>query len=387
MDTSRKRYFSINLRAFRRIKELGEINFADLVKYYIIALEGTVLQNLSYLLLKDKLVKPSAPIFIVGHWRSGTTLMHEIMSKGKHFTFPNTMECMNPTHFPLTSWILRKKRDKEGEEKRKIKRPMDDVVLSPYSPNEDEFALLGLGVVSPYLWVICPSKPDILSYSLSTEEWSHVEREEWEKNEVWFLSAVNSREPEKKIVVKNPVHSVRIKWLLDIFPQSKFIVMVRNPEDVLFSTVKMWISLFQIYSVERKKCVELKSVFSTVLSSGKKLVGTMVRHLGQIDRKRYIVVRYEELVSNPKEEIEKIAEKFSIDLEDIKNLLPAIIHKKDSTQVSKYDKLMDFIHRINSNSKNEIKVIFSDLMNESKIKKQIQESWECMWELWSGREL
>lgn len=388
MNMSRKRYFSINLRAFRRIKGLGGINFTDLMKYYIIALEGSALQKLSSSLLKDKLVKPSAPVFIAGHWRSGTTLMHEIMSKSKEFIFPNTMECMNPTHFPLTSWILKEKEGKEGEgkhkEKRRVKRPMDDAVLSPHSPNEDEFALLCLGVVSPYLWVLCPSRGDILRHSLSTEKWSYAEREEWKRNEVWFLSAVNSREPEKMIVVKNPVHSVRIKWLSDVFPQSKFIVMVRNPEDVFFSTVKMWISLFQIYSVERKKFVELRYVFSMVFTAGKKLMETMLNHLSQIDEKMYVVVRYENLISNPEEEIEKIAERFSVDLNDIKKYLSAIVHKKRSTQVSKYDELMEFIHRVNSGSKNEIRIIFSDLMSEDEIRRQIRRSWECMWELWSG---
>src|SRR5262245_20250114 len=33
------------------------------------------------------------PVFIIGHWRSGTTYMHELMSHDERFVTPTTYEC------------------------------------------------------------------------------------------------------------------------------------------------------------------------------------------------------------------------------------------------------------------------------------------------------
>jgi len=39
------------------------------------------------------------PVFIIGHWRSGTTLMHELISLDQRFNFPSNFDAFIPTHF------------------------------------------------------------------------------------------------------------------------------------------------------------------------------------------------------------------------------------------------------------------------------------------------
>jgi len=43
-----------------------------------------------------------APIFIVGHWRTGTTLLHELLTLDERHTGPTSYECLVPHHFLLT---------------------------------------------------------------------------------------------------------------------------------------------------------------------------------------------------------------------------------------------------------------------------------------------
>src|SRR5262249_48308178 len=40
-----------------------------------------------------------APIFIIGHWRTGTTLLHEMLIRDPRHAFPTTFECLSPHHF------------------------------------------------------------------------------------------------------------------------------------------------------------------------------------------------------------------------------------------------------------------------------------------------
>ena len=42
------------------------------------------------------------PVFIIGHWRTGTTLLHELLILDPRHNFPNTYQCLEPNHFLLT---------------------------------------------------------------------------------------------------------------------------------------------------------------------------------------------------------------------------------------------------------------------------------------------
>src|SRR5262245_5825925 len=50
----------------------------------------------------DNVKPPPDPIFIVGHWRTGTTLLHELLILDDRHTFPNTYQCLEPNHSLLT---------------------------------------------------------------------------------------------------------------------------------------------------------------------------------------------------------------------------------------------------------------------------------------------
>ena len=85
------------------------------------------------------------PVFIVGHWRSGTTYLHELMSCDDRFASPTSYQCFAANHFLLSErvvpkllWFLMPS-----------KRPMDNVKFGWNVPQEDEFALCSMGVPSP----------------------------------------------------------------------------------------------------------------------------------------------------------------------------------------------------------------------------------------------
>ncbi len=47
------------------------------------------------------------PIFVIGHWRSGTTLLHELLVRDLRHTYPDTYACFAPNHFLVSSWIIK----------------------------------------------------------------------------------------------------------------------------------------------------------------------------------------------------------------------------------------------------------------------------------------
>ena len=47
------------------------------------------------------------PIFVIGHWRSGTTLLHELLILDPRHTYPDTFACFAPSHFLVSGWLFR----------------------------------------------------------------------------------------------------------------------------------------------------------------------------------------------------------------------------------------------------------------------------------------
>lgn len=95
------------------------------------------------------------PVFILGHPRTGTTHLHNLLSLDKQFIFCNTFQVGFPSSF-LT-----------GESLGKIllspliskTRPMDNMTLTFDIPQEDELASSAMsGGLSPYMALVFPQK-------------------------------------------------------------------------------------------------------------------------------------------------------------------------------------------------------------------------------------
>ncbi|MEZ6078247.1 MAG: sulfotransferase [Pirellulaceae bacterium] len=147
------------------------------------------------------------PIFILGHWRSGTTLLHELLVTDPRFACPNTYQCFAPSHFIVSEAMM----VRFGSFLLPKKRPMDNMETGWLLPQEDEFALMNLGVPSPYLRIAFPqTQPPALDY-LTLTDLSDKQRSEWRNKLMWFMRALTYHYSGKQMVLKSP--RIRAGWL------------------------------------------------------------------------------------------------------------------------------------------------------------------------------
>ena len=66
----------------------------------------------------------------------------------------------------------------------------------------------------------------------------------WKRALLWFLKCVTLQNP-KRIVLKSPPHTCRIRTLLEMFPKAKFVHIVRDPYVIFPSTVNLWKRLYR----------------------------------------------------------------------------------------------------------------------------------------------
>ena len=247
-------------------------------------------QSLLYRSRVKQLKMREDPVFIIGHWRTGTTLLHELLALDPRHTCPTTYQCFVPGHFLLTERWLKPWTGFALP----ANRPPDQMRVAWDSPQEDEFALCNLGVPSPYARIAFPNtRPAGMDY-LTLESVSARERERWKQAWMTFLKRLYYRQP-GRMILKSPTHTFRVPLLLELFPKACFINVVRHPTTVFMSTMRLWKSLFTTHGYQTPSFVGLNEfVLATFVQMHERLEATR----GMIPSGRLIDVRYEELVSD-----------------------------------------------------------------------------------------
>ena len=199
----------------------------------------------------DTLPLGEPPIFVIGHWRSGTTLLHDLFSEDPDLAYPTTYECFFPHHFLLTEGKL----DHVFKVLLPKRRPQDDVPVGFDRPQEEEFAMIMLGEGSPYNTMAWPRRgpadTDYLDFKGLTEK----QKKSWADTFMWFYRRLNLKHG-KRLVMKTPGNAARLKILTKLFPDARFVFIARNPLDVFPSTVKLWRALYSTQGLHNPPYLE-----------------------------------------------------------------------------------------------------------------------------------
>lgn len=273
-------------------------------------------QNAQYGRRIHRQVLAEPPLFVLGHWRSGTTLLHELLIRDPAFTFPNTYECLLPHHHlvtqkwlaPITSWLLPKK------------RPMDNVTLGWDRPQEDEFALCNWGQPSPYLCWAFPHNGPVHSEYLDLREVPKRARRRWQATLKLFVKSL-AVSRNRRVVLKSPPHTARVKWLLEVFPNAKFLHISRDPLTLYPSTVRLWKSLADVQGLQ-PDLPEYEWLEEEVLKNLVTMYEAYEQDRTLIPEGNLVEVSYEGLTADPKAEIRRAYEE--LNLGDFSRIEPGI---------------------------------------------------------------
>ncbi len=182
--------------------------------------------------LKTKKIE-KAPLFILGHWRSGTTFVHNVLSCDKRFGFTSTYQTVFPSAVlfgqPFLKAVMRNVMPS--------KRLVDGLELRPDLPQEEEFALSGMTPYNYYNFWVYPQK--MLEYArkyMFMQGMTAEERESFDEAFVKLVKLSMYNTGGERYLSKNPPHTGRVKELLELFPDAKFIYLMRNPYTVFEST-------------------------------------------------------------------------------------------------------------------------------------------------------
>lgn len=272
----------------------------------------------------------AAPIFILGHWRTGTTLLHELLGQDPRHAFPTTYECFAPHHFLLTrSWLPARLGRLAPSRK-----PLDNMAAGWERPQEDEFALCLLGQPSPYERIAFPNRLGAGAGTMDLRGLSPRALRRWKRTMLRFVQALTLAHPGHRLVFKSPPHTCRIPLLLELFPDARFLHIVRDPYAVYPSTLHMWRAICSVHSLQP---IDWERLPEHVLGTFVRLYERLEEGKQLIPPGQFCELRYEDLLRDPVGQLEGVYRALALgDFEPARSALETHLAGIDRYETNRY---------------------------------------------------
>jgi hypothetical protein len=255
-----------------------------------------------------------APVFIVGHMRSGTTHLHNLLAaSGRFATVPPILAGM-PWEALGLARVLRPLLEPYLPEDRLI----DAVRVRSDSPTEDEIALANMHALSYYHAMYFPRRfEETYCRYLLLEAGEDVAR--WQRTLHQYVGKMASLEPERQLLLKNPGYTAQIPAIRALWPGARFVHIYRNPYVVFESTRRALRTVLRELALQSHEHVPVDEI---VLEMYPRLMRRLLDEADCLSDGAIVHVRFEDLERDPCRELERIYR--SIDLGDYAAAQPRI---------------------------------------------------------------
>ncbi len=269
----------------------------------------------------QKLLKP---VFIIGNFRSGSTLLHRLMARDtENFASIKSWEIYSALSISqrkfirglkmIDGWFFggyfnRRLHSWENRTIRKVKIHK----MGIHEPEEDE-GLFFYNWYSLFVWVFFPVELDSAPYHrfdqmISPPIKRRVMRfyEQCIKRHLYFHGGA------KHYLTKNPSLTGRIDSLLKYFPDAKIVYLVRNPLENISSQIS-WFSFAWSYFGKPLVKYPYKEI---LFDMAKHWYFYPLRRLSQEPQERYCVIKFEDLTTRLEPIMEMIYKRFGLPMTD-----------------------------------------------------------------------
>jgi hypothetical protein len=280
------------------------------------------------------------PLFILGHYRSGTTHLFNLLSLDPQFAAPSFFQALNPHTFLITERSVAPIVD--GLMVRR--RYQDAMALSAAVPSEDEFALCTMTCLSPYMGWTFPRDGARYERYLTLNDVTDEERTRWANALTLFLKKLTLKY-DRRLLLKSPPHTARIRLLLALFPDAQFVHIHRNPYDVFASTRHTIRALQPLYRFQ--ECPPPDGD-DQILAGYNAMHDAFFAERALIPDGRFCDVGYEDLVRAPVDVVGSIYKSLGLENFDaIKRRLESYLSSISDYRTNRLEELPDALrHRI-----------------------------------------
>jgi hypothetical protein len=223
------------------------------------------------------------------------------------------------------------------------RRIMDNVKLSWDMPWEEEMAMVSYCPYSFYHVSFFPQNIEsIFCRAVLFKNVRSEEIESWKRCYLHFLKKVQYTQPGKRLLLKNPANTARLRLIRQIFPGAKFIFLHRHPCDTKVQ------SAWGLQTLNRERLSRY------VFWSYRELMNAYFDHRQGLNRKDLVEIGYDNLMRNPLKTVKGIYDQ--LEFENYEPAEPYFIEfikqqsnfRKNELEITESERAAVFMNWINT---------------------------------------
>lgn len=206
----------------------------------ILGLPPALLQQMLYRRAIRNTAITKDPVFIIGHFRSGTTLLQKLLISDTRFGYMENMDILFPGSGLLMGNGIKRLLQSVINWLKLKNAFYNNTIIELDEPTEEDYVLIGnASAYTSYWGFIFPARWK--EWLIHDQQFNNrLYRKAWEKHYLNTLKMITCKRGGKQLVLKNPPNTARIPYLLSLFPNATFIYIRRNPYDVFISMRNLW---------------------------------------------------------------------------------------------------------------------------------------------------
>ncbi|NGP76895.1 sulfotransferase [Balneolaceae bacterium YR4-1] len=289
------------------------------------------------------------PIFIIGHWRSGTSFLQYLLGQDDQFGYINKFQVVFPDIFLYSESFLKPFISKIPETFNLTQDAQDmSIDLDLDSPSEIEIALSTMISPASLHWGhIFPQKARrYFDKFLFLENTGESELNRLKRDYNHLIKKISLDNEGKQLIIKSPGNAARIPFLLDLYPNAKFIFIHRNPYDTFYSSKKLWHTLLDNLALQP---MSKKQMEDEIIRTYQKLMTSYLQQRELLPEGQLVELRFNQFIGDPVNKLAKVYEALTLDgYQSAEGKFNQFLEQKTKGKSSSYryeDRILD---RINS---------------------------------------
>ena len=271
------------------------------------------------------------PVFILGHWRSGTTYLFNLISCDPNMSYMDSMTTFTFHNFLLLRYHLPRHYrgmltgDRYG----------DDMEFLPNSPQEECYAIANcIDETFTHLITFPKNYKKYMDYAFE-DCLSPEQQQRWCSTHEYLLKKITYFRRGKRILFKSPDNTAKMGMLHDLYPKSPFIHIYRDPYKVLLSTINMFEAGIQAMTFEEVPPHEL--VEDMAIQFYKRIYTQYLKDMARVPAGQLVEIAYTDLVKAPIETLEHIYRTLDLPgFETAKPLMQAHVDSQRSYKTNQF---------------------------------------------------
>jgi len=289
--------FADPLTLFRVLKNNGGFDARYTLRVIVLFLVSIVMlpfNALEWLLFQRRIAQTQlsdSPLIILGHDRSGTTHLLNLMSLDPQFAYTRPSQMVLPGCCILFDRLMDTLLGTLD-----YRRPFDNMEVGPGSPQDDEVPMVKL---TPHAEYHKYSFPRHYRYWLDTYVFNFSSASpqyaQWRKVYLGTLKKAAVLMGNNRSLLKSPATMANLNVVLELFPQAKFVHIKRNPYKVLPSQINLHQTMVNKYALE---AVGDEDITDFALYQYEGYMNGYLKHKHLIPKENLIEIRYEDFVQD-----------------------------------------------------------------------------------------